>query len=714
MGFVSERLGSQLRSIDTIFHLDADHDDLAQTFNVLFGDNLLEAEGLADDASKPVQLLWEILTSQHLTVPRASKHSSDGELAEDHLPSLAVVGRQIDDLRTALHAEASSVTDPEVTLYPLAQLACLAKIAAVLHAHLLQRLLAASTTLPPDVAYWREQESSALRSSYYLLQTVPSRLFHYARILFVFMRAQQPSHLRPQFRMFSDRLSKRLKRNLTNSSSLISTTSSFLGITRARLHAPPTMFELARQEIRLNREKLENVRQTQAGCLGLLAEEDANTRSWRSSLTRASVEQTGDLADIREAADHVQSSLSMSLGLMEGVMERMTKVQGELSPEEDLLCTDVTDLEESVAAITPQTIPRLFQQAKSVHVSLRLLETSFLDLRRKHGRPSVYVRNWVPALVLALGTYQVGSTLAVRWEDVKHWADDFRETAASFFLEWIVKPLENVYTTVRHKEARLSISSGESLSADLKSLERMVVDYAKDTGVTNLTQLQHVAEQAQKGDLSVVLQRYAEEIKSPLKNAMSGDLIRALLIQIQKAKVDGELAIDALDKLLRSNELNFAFLAVTPSLLVSWLASKKISAVLSGGKEKTRANTYERIRASLRNIDRILNQSNRAVSAPAASSSGSTSHEHHHRATSQLTYKAHGLLLCEVYLLRKYVPQISRAQGFRQNFMEDLRELESGGEDCCGKIEEAAGVQWTVQQRMETVKRMWRTYPFLR
>lgn len=69
-----------------------------------------------------------------------------------------------------------------------------------------------------------------------------------------------------------------------------------------------------------------------------------------------------------------------------------------------------------------------------------------------------------------------------------------------------------------------------------------------------------------------------------------GDLIQTLLIQVQKTKVDVDLAMAALDKLLKSNELNFAFLgkmgtatddffignaniflaAVAPSMLLTW------------------------------------------------------------------------------------------------------------------------------------------------
>ena len=86
----------------------------------------------------------------------------------------------------------------------------------------------------------------------------------------------------------------------------------------------------------------------------------------------------------------------------------------------------------------------------------------------------------------------------------------------------------------------------------------MVVDFAKDQGITSEKELTFIASQVSKGDMSAVLNAYESEIKSPLKNLVTGDLIRALFIQIQKAKVDGELAISALDKLLKSNELNFA------------------------------------------------------------------------------------------------------------------------------------------------------------
>lgn len=52
-------------------------------------------------------------------------------------------------------------------------------------------------------------------------------------------------------------------------------------------------------------------------------------------------------------------------------------------------------------------------------------------------------------------------------------------------------------------------------------------------------------------------------MQSPLKNVIVGDLLQTILIQVQKTKVDVDLAMSALDKLLKSNELNFAFLGTT-------------------------------------------------------------------------------------------------------------------------------------------------------
>ena len=51
------------------------------------------------------------------------------------------------------------------------------------------------------------------------------------------------------------------------------------------------------------------------------------------------------------------------------------------------------------------------------------------------------------------------------------------------------------------------------------------------------TELEGLSTQIRRGDLTPVLKVYEEDLKSPLKSAITGSLIRSLLIQVQKMKV---------------------------------------------------------------------------------------------------------------------------------------------------------------------------------
>ena len=54
-------------------------------------------------------------------------------------------------------------------------------------------------------------------------------------------------------------------------------------------------------------------------------------------------------------------------------------------------------------------------------------------------------------------------------------------------------------------------------------------------------QLDALSRQVQHGDLTAVMQMYEQDIKSPLRSAVQGTLLRSLFIQVQKAKVRASL-----------------------------------------------------------------------------------------------------------------------------------------------------------------------------
>jgi nuclear-control-of-ATPase protein 2 len=65
----------------------------------------------------------------------------------------------------------------------------------------------------------------------------------------------------------------------------------------------------------------------------------------------------------------------------------------------------------------------------------------------------------------------------------------------------------------------------------------MALSLAKDELHYGPEQLAALSRQIKLGDLTPVLQLYEEDIKRPLKSAVTGTLLRSVFIQVQKAKV---------------------------------------------------------------------------------------------------------------------------------------------------------------------------------
>jgi len=68
----------------------------------------------------------------------------------------------------------------------------------------------------------------------------------------------------------------------------------------------------------------------------------------------------------------------------------------------------------------------------------------------------------------------------------------------------------------------------------------MTLSLAKDELHYGPEQLSTLSEQIKLGNLTPVLQLYEEDIKRPLKSALTGTLLRSVFVQVQKAKVTQE------------------------------------------------------------------------------------------------------------------------------------------------------------------------------
>jgi nuclear-control-of-ATPase protein 2 len=117
-------------------------------------------------------------------------------------------------------------------------------------------------------------------------------------------------------------------------------------------------------------------------------------------------------------------------------------------------------------------------------------------------------------------------------------------------------------------------------------------------------QLASLSKQIRLGDLTPILQIYEEDIKSPLRSAVTGTLLRSVFVQIQKAKVspnydssavqfltcnllsqvDINQALAGIDKLLKSQELTFAFVGVAPAFAILYIIGGYLKSLWTGGR----------------------------------------------------------------------------------------------------------------------------------
>lgn len=302
---------------------------------------------------------------------------------------------------------------------------------------------------------------------------------------------------------------------------------------------------------------------------------------------------------------------------------------------------------------------------------IKLLESRVPEYTRaskaavtEHGRPSKIVRYWLPVTAAILSSSTILRIVVNRRAEIITWIEELGHTMVDFWANWVVEPTRKLIKTIRHDEgSEVSIMSKRSLEGDRESLERMVVDFAVDnpgdsTDTGNpLTEaeISEIRTKVHEGDLTPVLKAYEKDLASPFMGTVRGNLIRALLIQIQKTKVDVEVAIGGIDALLKSQELVFGFVGLTPGVIVCIGLTRWFRSAFSTRKGMDQARKQGQMTRQLRNIDRVLTNSTPTDFG-------------------ELYYKDHGLLLCEVHVLRQEAMKVMPGQVFRE-LVEDIDEL---------------------------------------
>lgn len=213
---------------------------------------------------------------------------------------------------------------------------------------------------------------------------------------------------------------------------------------------------------------------------------------------------------------------------------------------------------------------------KSVSLIIQEVESYISDDSElcKTAPPGFLTRYWpILFLLVKYGPSTTASVWKSRYDAIDWIKHNLVDTTVGFWKNWIVKPIANMLVILRNDDT-MAITSKESLRSDLDSLERMVADFAKDNNINVDPQQVHTA--VSRGDLTMMMSQYEHDIRTPYKLIIKGLLIRSMLIQVQKTKVDGAMAISGIDKLLKLQQLLFGVLSILPSLFIVYLVNNAL------------------------------------------------------------------------------------------------------------------------------------------
>ncbi|KAF1987212.1 NCA2-domain-containing protein [Aulographum hederae CBS 113979] len=525
------------------------------------------------------------------------------------------------------------------------------KATAQVYGQVLNTILEQTIPLSNDIYYWDDILGSYRYSGLYSIQTSPLRLWRWSQEVYADAR-QRGGALAEDFTQVS--LTERWKqfywlvKEAVNERSLLDV--------QKRVVSP---LARVRNEARKKQDALKKLRVMNANALGVLLGEGLSNECNNDEGTSSPHE----ISSLKEHKHKWRASVTKSISLIDAVLSNVNDAELSIGSFDNAIDSATTNdpyfkiQTGDTAMLRPAEVADRLKDLLSNR--LPFYQTTFREATKKSGRPSRLIRYWFPAIALLLSSGTILRIVVNRKAEIITWIQEFGSTVIDFWTNWVVEPTKKVIGTIRHDEgSEVSIMSKKSLEGDRASLERMVVDFAKDNpnGTTmGEAELADLKLKVKEGDLTPVLKAYEKDLQKPFVGTIRGNLVRALLIQIQKTKVDVEVAMGGIDSLLKSQELVFGFVGLTPGILVMIGVSRWLSSMFGNRAGLKRGEKKGHMIKELRNIDRIL-----AAATPTD--------------FGELFYKDHGLLLCEVHVLRQSASRLFPRQVFR-DFLEDIDDL---------------------------------------
>ena len=385
------------------------------------------------------------------------------------------------------------------------------KAATQTYGIILNALLEQTIPLSSEIDYWDQVLGSYSYTGLYTVQTSPRRLWSLANDIYSDawrrlqdVRSARENEEEAKVLSVSDRWRQfyGLIKDSVHDRSLADMRSRFL--------SPLTM---SRPEARSKRKHLKRLRELSASGLGILMDE--------GMIFEADEEAPGNIKDTFDTKEEWRSVVSKSVSLMEVVLQHINTLELGAGEFEETVFTSVDDdpRPPQQHSMERQSVPRVLRLASRLQEILRLQIPTHITISTKlaadNGKPSRLVRYWLPGLALFFSSSTLLRLLTNRKVAIITWTRDFGTTYIDFWNNWVIDPIKKVVRTIRHDtDSEIALMSRESLRGDKDSLERMVIEFARDnpnvsTGLPLTdSQISVVRAKVREGDLTPVLRAY--------------------------------------------------------------------------------------------------------------------------------------------------------------------------------------------------------------
>ncbi|XP_028219366.1 protein DGS1, mitochondrial-like isoform X2 [Glycine soja] len=262
------------------------------------------------------------------------------------------------------------------------------------------------------------------------------------------------------------------------------------------------------------------------------------------------------------------STLEASIGHLHAMRQSDSSVDGSYSTP--LLFEKVPEINQEGSQWTDCEIR---DAINSVYQNLNKLDSYISFLVIKHRKPRKITQYWIRYTCGAVGLsvcsiWLLRHSRLVGSSDLDNWVQEARNSTYSFFRNHVEEPIFSIRDELfdTFKKRHQGIMDVEEVQLTSNSLHRMLLAFSEQTKGQKFP-----VNASDQEMMEIVMDRYEKELMHPIQNLLNGELVRAILIQVQKLKLDTETAMLELNQILRANEINFAVLTALPAFFLSLL-----------------------------------------------------------------------------------------------------------------------------------------------